>query len=128
MGQQKPLFYDDWRDALRTAIRDSGKPWKEVALHLWPDMKMDSAYARLKSCLGESGDQKLDFGQAIALMRFCGQYDALYHACDELDHDRPAIRAPQDEMAELMRDYIRAAESMKRTAERIERVQMRAVS
>ena len=61
-------------------------------------------------------------------MRFCGQYDALYHACDELNHDRPLARAPEDEMAALMREYIAAAGVQKRIAERIERIQIRAAS
>lgn len=126
--KQKPLFYDDWKDAIRACISDSGKEWKQVAHHLWPSMKMDSAYAKLKNCLSETGDEKLGVGEAIEIMRFCGEFDLLYHLADETSHDRPATRAPQDEMAELQRAYIRAAAEIKKVSERIERVQVRAAS
>lgn len=119
---QKPLFYDGWKDAFRRAIEDSGRSWKEVAHHLRPDMKIDSAYAWLKACLKDDGDQKLDFGQGIALMNFCGQFDPLYHICDETSHDRPAQRAPEDARAELQREYIAAMHDMERLVERMERL------
>ena len=61
---QKPLFYDDWKDSFRNLIEDSGKSYKDCANFLWPDMKLESAYARLKDCLKAGGDQKLDWGQA----------------------------------------------------------------
>ena len=46
-------------------------------------MKSDSAYARLKVCLNSEKDERLSFGQIIAAMNFCGQYDPLMYACDE---------------------------------------------
>ena len=125
---QKPLFYEDWKEACRAAVQDSGHSWKDVAHHLRPDLKLDSAYAWLKACLRDDGDQKLDFGQVLALMRYCNQFDPLYHACDELSHDRPAPRAPQDELATLQRQYIAAAGDLKKLVDRIERAQLKVVS
>lgn len=126
--KQKPLFYDDWKDALRACIQDSGKEWKQVAHHLWPSMKMDSAYAKLKACLKDGGDEKLDVGEAMELMRFCGEFDLLYHLADELSHDRPAARAPLDKHAELQREYIKAVEQMKKLTEQMARSQVRVAS
>lgn len=51
------LFYDDEFDAIGRAIGESGKPFKLVAAHLFPDMKPESAYARLKGCCSPAGDQ-----------------------------------------------------------------------
>lgn len=126
--KQKPLFYDDWRDALRACIQDSGKEWKQVAHHLWPSMKMDSAYAKLKHCLAETGDEKLGVGEALEIMRFCGEFDLLYFLADETCHDRPTQRAPEDTAAELQREYIRMAEKMLKLHEQMQRVQVRAAS
>lgn len=126
--KQKPLFYDDWRDALRTAIQASGKEVKQVAHHLWPSMKMDSAAAKLRNCLSENGDEKLAVGEAIEIMRFCGEYDLLYHIADETHHDRPAQRAPEDAQAELQRAFIRSVEEQKRLLEQLQRTQIRAAS
>lgn len=126
MNGQYPLFYDGWKDAHRRAIEDSGKGWKAVASHLRPDLKMDSAYAWLRACLKDDGDQKLDFGQSIALMRFCGHYDPLHHACDELDHLRPSLRPVEDEIAALQRACIESTEEQRRLVERLERALERA--
>ncbi|MGQ3227120.1 MAG: hypothetical protein ACT6UU_24660 [Hydrogenophaga sp.] len=84
------LFYDDEFDAIATAIGDSGKPFKDVAAFMFPDMKQESAYARLKDCCSPTGTQRLTFGQVIRLMDFCNAYDPLMHACDETLHARPA--------------------------------------
>lgn len=126
--KQKPLFYDDWREALAACIQDSGKEWKQVANHLWPSMKMDSAYAKLKNCLKNDGDEKLGVGEALEIMRFCGEFDLLYHLADETSHDRPATRAPRDQEAELQREYIRMAERMLKLHEQMQRTALRAAS
>ena len=50
---------DDEFDAIGTAIGQSGKDFKLVASHLFPDMRPESAYARLKACISPTGDQRL---------------------------------------------------------------------
>jgi hypothetical protein len=95
------LFYDDEMDAIQTAIGDSGKTFMAVAQHMFPDMKAESAYAKLKTCCAPAGDQRLTFGQVLRLMRFCECYDPLYHACDETLHARPDRKAPEDEAVKL---------------------------
>jgi hypothetical protein len=71
------LFYDDEFDAIATAIGNSGKPFKIVAAHMFPDLKPESAYAKLKACCSPTGTERLTFGQVIRLMAFCEQYDPL---------------------------------------------------
>lgn len=100
------LFYDDESDALAQMIANSERTVKQCAIFLWPGMKPESAYARLKVCLTTGGDQYLRFGQIIALARFCGTADPLYFMADELEHDRPVKRAPEDELAKLLREYL----------------------
>ncbi|CAN7704606.1 hypothetical protein LJR066_005723 [Acidovorax sp. LjRoot66] len=94
-------LYDDEFDAIATAIGNSGKPFKLVAAHMFPDMKAESAYARLKDCCNPTGTQRLSFGQVLRLMQFCGCYDALYYACDETLHARPDRKAPEDHVVRL---------------------------
>ena len=94
-------LYDDEYDAIATAIGDSGKPFKLVAAHMFPDMKAESAYARLKDCCNPTGTQRLSFGQVLRLMAFCGRYDPLHYACDETLHARPDRKAPEDHAARL---------------------------
>jgi len=60
------LFYDDEFDAINRAIGESGKPFKLVAAHLFPDMKPESAYARLKACCSPVGASALPSGKSCA--------------------------------------------------------------
>ncbi len=125
MGALMKLFYDDEFDAFTQAIANSGKPFKLVAAHMFPDMKPESAYARLKACCNPTGDQRLTFGQALRLMNFCGQYDPLMYACTETMHAHPVRQAPADEalqLASVMRD---AAQTMDRAMRAMEQLQAR---
>lgn len=119
------LFYDDEFDAIATAIGNSGKPFKLVAAHLFPDMKPESAYARLKECCSPTGDQRLTFGQVVRLMRFCEAYDPLMYGCDETLHARPPRKDPSDELVNLTEVIHGAADTMNRALKAIEHIQAR---
>lgn len=119
------LFYDDEFDAIATAIGNSGKPFKLVAAHLFPDMKPESAYARLKECCSPVGDQRLTFGQVVRLMQYCEAYDPLLHVCDETLHARPDRKAPSDELVNLTEVIHGAADTMNRALKAIEHIQAR---
>lgn len=101
------LFYEDEYDALAQTIANGDKAFKECAAFLFPHLKPPSQYARLKNCVSaEKPDENLTQGQIIALCKFCGAYDALHHMADELEHERPVKRAPEDELAVLIRQYL----------------------
>jgi len=119
------LFYDDEFDAITTAIGDSGFEFKMVAAHIFPDMKPESAYARLKACCSPTGDQRLTFGQVVRLMVFCGAFDPLMHACDETLHARPDRKAPEDEEAKLAQVIEGAANTMERALRALDHVRAR---
>jgi hypothetical protein len=119
------LFYDDEFDAIATAIGACGKDFKTVAAHLFPDMRPESAYARLKACCSPTGDQRLTFGQVIRLMAFCECYDPLMHACDETLHARPDRKAPEDEAVKLAEVIGSAANTMERAMKAIEHLRAR---
>ncbi|WP_311221360.1 MULTISPECIES: hypothetical protein [unclassified Acidovorax] len=119
------LFYDDEFDAIATAIGNSGKAFKDVASHMFPDMKVESAYARLKACCNPTGDQRLTFGQVLRLMAFCECYDPLYHACDDTLHARPDRKAPEDEAVKLVEVMNSAAQTMERAMRAMEQLKAR---
>lgn len=108
---QDKLFFEDEYEALNLMISNSGKTAKELAVYLFPHLKMDSAYARLKACLNPEKDERLTFGQIIAAMKFCERYDPLMYACDETLHARPDRRAPKDEEVRLV-EAMNSASSM----------------
>lgn len=116
-------MYQDQFEAIAMAIADSGKPFKLVAAHVFPDMKPASAYARLKACCSASGDQRLSLGHLFLLMEFCERYDPLYFLCDELGLRRPRSREPEDEEED---EAVKLVEVMNSAAQTMERA-MRAM-
>ncbi|MBR8248662.1 hypothetical protein [Burkholderia cenocepacia] len=120
---QTKLFYEDEHEALQLMVSNSGKTIKEVASFLWPDMKPESAYAKLKTCLNPKGDESLRFGQVIALMRFCNSYEPLQFACDETMHARPDRKAPEDDVVKLTETIQTAADVLTKASAALERIQ-----
>lgn len=119
------LFYDDEFDAIQSAIGSSGKQFKTVAAHMFPDMKPESAYARLKDCCNPTGTQRLTFGQVVRLMQFCEAYDPLLYACDETLHARPDRKAPEDEAVKLVEVIGAASNTMERALKALEHIKAR---
>jgi len=122
MAQEK-LFYDDEYEAMALTISDSQKTFKEVAAHLFPHMKLDSAYARLKACLNESKDERLTFGQVIAMCKFCDRWHALMYFCDETMHARPDRKAADDERLRLTSAIADASVTLQKAMAQLERLQ-----
>jgi hypothetical protein len=118
------LLYDDEYHALRTCI-EQGKGYEKTAAHLWPLMKLNSAYARLKACTNERGDQRLKFPEVLEVMRFNGMFDVLYYMCDELMHGRPLQKAPQDEEAKIVSVIETAGAQLETAVRALERVRAR---
>lgn len=125
---QTKLFYEDEYEALNMMVSNSAKSAKELAIYLFPHLKLDSAYARLKACLNPEKDERLTFGQIIAAMKFCEQYDPLLFACDETMHARPDRKAVRDEEVRLAEMMSSAAHTMERAMRELKNLQGRASS
>lgn len=108
-------IYDDEYEALAQMIASSDKTAKELAVYLFPHMKLESAHARLRACLNPEKDERLTFGQIIAAMRFCGTFDPLMYACDETLHARPDRKSAEDQAARIA-DVIDGATATLNTA------------
>ena len=92
---------------------------------MFPDMKPESAYAKLKRCTDSQGDERLTFGQVVRLMAFCECYDPLMYACDETLHARPDRKAPEDEAIKLVEVVNNAAQTMNHALKAIEQLKAR---
>lgn len=125
---QAKLFYEDEYEALNLMVSNSQKSAKDLAVYLFPHLKMESAYARLKSCLNPEKDERLTFGQIIAAMNFCECYDPLMYACDETMHGRPDRKAPEDEEVKIVEAMNAAAEVMQKAMRQLEHLQARTSS
>lgn len=122
MAQEK-LFFEDEFEALQLMVSGSERSHKELACFLFPHLKAESAYARLKACLNPEKDERLTFGQIVAAMNFCGRYDPLLFACDETLHARPDRKAPEDEQVRLVEAINAAASTMDRAMRQLEGLQ-----
>lgn len=122
MSQQK-LFYEDEFEALQLMISGSERSFKEVAAYLFPHLKPESGYARLKACLNPDKDERLTFGQIIAAMNFCERYDPLMFGCDETLHARPDRKAPEDEQVRLVAAINEASSTLNKAMRQLERMQ-----
>ncbi|MDR0251503.1 MAG: hypothetical protein LBI35_09420 [Burkholderiales bacterium] len=120
---QNKLFFDDEHEALALMVSGCAKGTKALASYLFPHLKPESAYARLKACLNPEKDERLTFGQIIAAMKFCGSYEPLLYACDETMHSRPKRIELEDQKAALMREYIAASKTLIGVVQRIEAVE-----
>ena len=121
MNQEK-LFYDDELQAVRNTV-ERGKGYKATAMFLWPSMKLESAYARLKNCCErpEKGEF-LKFGEVIAVMIFNDQFDALYHVCDQTSHARPVRVSHTDEQARLVTVIEQTGDTLARALDQLQRL------
>jgi len=119
---QDKLFYEDEFEALALMISGSDKSFKEVASFLFPHLKPESAYARLKACLNGDKDERLTFGQIIAAMKFCDRYDPIMFACDDTLHSRPERKAYQDQEASLIRVIEEASSVTNKALQTLERL------
>jgi hypothetical protein len=122
---QTKLWFDDEFEALNLMISNSQKSSKELAGYLFPHLKPDSAYARLRACLSPDKDERLTFGQIIAAMKFCGGYEPLYFACDETMHGRPDRKQVKDEEVKLVEAIEGAASTLNKAMRQLENLRSR---
>lgn len=124
MAQEK-LFYEDEFEALQMMVSNSEKSAKELAVYLFPHLKPESAYARLKACLNPERDERLTLGQIIAAMVFCKRYDPLMFACDETLHARPDRKSHEDEEVRIAEVIQQAGDTMMKAMRQLELMQAR---
>lgn len=120
---QAALFHDNENDALATDIMVIGG-YKKTAGMLWPSMKIDSAYARLKNCLRDDKSEKLDFCEIIQIVLWARDYNSfatINYITDSTGFERAAPRKPEDAKAELQRQFIESVQFQKQLLDRIER-------
>ena len=122
---QEEAFYDSDIEAVNAAIVKSGRKAKEVAHGLWPHLKMDTAYARLKNALNADKAEKLTLDEIILICRLTHRFDPLFYMADELSHARPVFKEPKDQEADLAHETQRLADQVSRLMQRFDRLSER---
>ena len=123
MNTQPALFHESISDALRELVAALGGT-KAVGARMRPELPADHAGRWLNDCLNESRREHLTPEQVIFLLsegRKAGIHGAIGWLAVECGYSAPLPVEPEDERARMQREYIEAARSMQRLAERIER-------
>jgi len=118
-GLSLPLFHETLTEAVVSTIHAAGG-FKRVAAALWPAMKLESAYARLKACVDEGRNEKLTLDELDALIAMAraanchviAQYLATAHGyvLEVVDADEQRRRAKKARRAALLAELARLNE------------------
>lgn len=98
-------------EALKRLVEALGGA-KEVGHRMRPEKSVADARIWLLNCLNEDRQEKLDPEQVLLLLRWghgAGCHDAINYVCHATGYASPAPLTPADELADLSRQAIRAA-------------------
>lgn len=121
---QPALFIEDVHTALSDVVRALGG-FKKVGAAMRPDKAADEAGRWLADCLNKDRRERLDYDQLLWLLkegRRIGCHTAMHFLNQEAGYAPPVPVEPEDEMAELQRQFIESVRAQARIAERIEKL------
>lgn len=128
--QQEPLFYEDLNDAIRATVQALGGI-KRVGVDLWPTLGPDGAASRLHDCMNVERREKLSPEELLALAKMAkaaGCHILMAFLCGEAGYSAPIPVDPEDERAELQREFTSSVKALEALAKRIERTGQPAVA
>jgi len=123
MSKQIPLFYDTYEDAVRDAVLALGG-MKKVGAMLWPAMAADDAGRKLAHCLNTDKREKLDLGELRLIRsaaRKAGIHTLASYEMRDAGYADPQPLAPEDEAAQLQREFIAAVKALDGIKSRMDR-------
>ena len=125
---QVPLFFDDVDDALRHAVAVLGGP-KQVGPQLrGQDLTVDAAARWVSDCLNADRPAQFHPNHLMAILRAAhelGDHTVFNYLSGECGYSAVPI-VPEDEAAELKRQFIESADRMSKMAARIADMEARA--
>lgn len=122
--EQQDLIHEDWRDALRHAVKAMGG-YDVVGAEIWPSKPRRAAGAWLSDCLNPERPAKLDIEEIQQLMRMArnkGLHIVLHFLCDELGYSRPSPVEPADQEADVNRQLDASLEKLNQLTNRLARI------
>lgn len=126
-SHQIPLFYDSYEDAIRDAVLALGG-FKKAGSMLWPTLPVDDAGRRLAHCLNGEKREKLAPGELQLIRRAARQAGvhilAAYEARDA-GYAEPQPIAPEDEAAQLQREFIASVKALQTIQARMDQAARR---
>lgn len=124
MEQENFYFTKDIYEAIKHDCAALGGA-KEVGHFLWPEMSPDDAAKKLANCLNINNKEKLSLDQWLLISKKAkdiGSHNSVFFISDELGYSRPIPIEPEDELAELQKQFIQATEAMGKMTARMEKL------
>jgi hypothetical protein len=121
---QEKLFFEDQEEALRDTIRALGGA-KVVGHQLKPHMKPDAAGRWLNDTLNDARPEVLCHKQFLLIAqmgRHAGVHNVATQFSRECGYADPIPVDPDDEAAQLQKDFIRSVDAQKRILKQMERL------
>lgn len=121
---QIPLFYDTYEDAIRDTVTALGGN-KKVGNLLWPAMPVDEAGRKLSHCLNADKREKLDLGELQLIRREArkaGVHVLAHYEARDAGYTEPQPLNPEDEAAQLQREFIASVKALEHLQARMARV------
>ncbi len=118
----------DELDSLNSVLVDIVKALggsKKVAPLMWPEKSVNAAAILLCDCLNNDRAQKLTPDQAMFILRLARNNNiniGIEYICQALGYSKPTPIQPEDEKAQLMREFITAQKLMANIAKQMESV------
>lgn len=121
--RQQALFHEDINSALQGLVAALGGA-KAVGSRLYPDLPTDSAARRLLDAINPDRAQQLSQTQFVTLLKWAkeaGHHGVMEYIADEVGYTRPSPRSPEEERADLQREFIAMGQKMEQLARRIQK-------
>jgi hypothetical protein len=122
---QPALFVEDIHTAFSDVVRALGG-FKRVGSDLRPDKPADEAGRWLADCLNKDRRERLEYEQVLWLLkeaRKVGCHTAMHFISEQSGYAAPVPVEPDDEVAELQRQFMASVQAQARIVERLERLQ-----
>ena len=120
---QPALYHDTLQDALSEVVTALGGA-KKVGALLWPEKSADDAGRQLRHALDPDRAEKISLEQLSLVLRLGrekGAHGAMNFLCRDAGYQDPVAVEPEDERAQLQREFIQAQQAMLQMAKRMER-------
>jgi hypothetical protein len=96
MEFKPPIYYDDLFDAIDLQIMVSGLSKKELAAHIYPGRRIETAKSLFSRAINpENTDVHLSVEHLVAMMDEMGAEHIINFLCDRYFFQRPEKRDPQ---------------------------------
>lgn len=120
-----PEFFEDINAALREAVRQLGGN-KQVGPRLRPELPINQAEGWLRDCLNPERREKLSPEQVVLIMLWAGQsgyHGVMHFVASSCSYEPPRPVTPEDQEAELQRQFIAAVEAQQQLVAQMQRIQ-----